>query len=153
VFLFKGKTNDFNNKSEKTMSVTDFLKDNEQIGDDITNFESNLPLLDISKSMELVFSYKKQMEQGLNEFSDKLNKLKEISLDISDEFSLQEDLLNRINDKSGRETESLLKSNKKVKELQTEISNSTRYCIIFIILMIVLFIIAAVLIYIAAVLR
>jgi hypothetical protein len=130
VYLYKGKDNEYENKSEKITLVTDFLKENEILGEEITDLESNVPLLDISQSLKKVDIVKKEIDKEIKELNNKLSNLQEISYSITDELDVQEKILNNIQDKELKETDTLLTLKKNTDYANEQTNTTTRLVVI-----------------------
>ena len=74
--------------------------------------------------------YKKQMDQGLDAFSKKIEKLKHITDDIGSELDEQNKLLENIGDKVDNELERLKNLNERTEKANKLANQSTKICLI-----------------------
>lgn len=119
----------------------------EQLPDDPC--DSNLPALDISKSLAVVDEYKKQLDQGLDDFEKKVDALREIATGMHESLDRQDTLLNKIDNKVDREQKKLDDLNYRVEDAIVQVSSSTRWTIILIIVVVLSVIFLVVFAYVA----
>lgn len=130
-------------KEEKSEETQKFLSANlafeENLPDDARY--SNLPEIDISRSLAKVQENKKLIDAGLDQFSKKLENLKEIAQDTSAELDEHIKLVDRIDHKVDTENENLANLTKNVDKTIEEVNKSTRLacvCILFTVFAIIL---------------
>ena len=108
----------------------------QDLPDDATR--SNLPQIDISTAMLKVQDIQKQIDQGLDVFSKKLDDLHQMSINIGSELTEQNMLLKNIEDKVDKEIERLKNLNERVDNALDKVGGSNKImCIICIAIIIV----------------
>ncbi|KAG2383607.1 hypothetical protein C9374_004278 [Naegleria lovaniensis] len=111
----------------------------QNLPDDAT--KSQLPSIDISQAMLKVQDMQKQIDQGLDVFSKKLDDLHQMSLDIGSELNEQNRLLEQIDKKVEEEVTKLKNLNARVESALDKVGGSNKImCIICIAIIIVQFV-------------
>lgn len=120
----------------KSSGVMDGVVLEQNLPDDAT--KSQLPTIDISQAMLKVQDMQKQIDQGLDVFSKKLDDLHQMSLDIGNELNEQNRLLEQIDKKVEEEVTKLKNLNAKVDNALDKVGGSNKImCIICIAIIIV----------------
>ncbi len=115
--------------AEKLMLAT-------QLPDDPT--KSNLPTIDISQQMLQLERLNKTLDEKLDIFGEKLDKLKEAAQDIGGELDRQNIMLENLEDKVEKEMQRLDALNKRVENALDAVGGSCKLiCIVAIIIVIV----------------
>lgn len=111
--------------------------------------ESSLPKIDVSRSLSKVHNTHKLIEQGITDFSEKVDKLKDITLEISSELDDHKRLLENIDEKTMIEQAKIESMTQKIDGAIGQTHNSFRVAIAFICLLILLIIVATIVLYIS----
>ncbi|KAL9655487.1 hypothetical protein ABK040_002155 [Willaertia magna] len=135
-----------NSSEQKKPLMSEHLINEEDLPKDARDY-GNLPRINIEASLSQVHLYKKQMDEGLDLFSKKIDQLKIMSEDIGTELDEQNQLLDNMNDKAENEIDRLKKLNEKTEQAQKLANDSLRICCIVLGLSIVAIVIAGVAIY------
>eukprot|EP00299_Pterocystis_sp_00344_P016662 c8360_g1_i1.p2 GENE.c8360_g1_i1~~c8360_g1_i1.p2 ORF type:complete len:141 (-),score=37.98 c8360_g1_i1:67-489(-) len=99
---------------------------------------SELPDFEIEEQMQQLKQRDKQIDEGLEEISKGVGRLKQVAVAIGDELTLQNEMLNVIETKVDTANEQLLTLNKKMKQTLTKVKGADRFIMNFILLMVVL---------------
>ncbi|EFC49808.1 predicted protein [Naegleria gruberi] len=118
-----------NTPSQSKPLISEFLLNEEDLPQDARDY-GNLPRINIEESLTQVQMYKKQMDQGLDAFSKKIEKLKHITDDIGSELDEQNKLLENIGDKVDNELERLKNLNERTEKANKLANQSTKICLI-----------------------
>jgi hypothetical protein len=112
-----------------------------------------LPSIDISKSLSKVKSFQERVDLQVNVFSNKLDKLREVIMSTGDELDQQKILMDGVDLKVNSETTSLISINSRVEQSHVQTNTSTRLCVLFILIVILLFCGSIVFLYLSMMLR
>ncbi|KAG2393298.1 hypothetical protein C9374_006829 [Naegleria lovaniensis] len=127
--LFSINEDETEKKGQPSSLISEHLLHEEDLPQDARDY-GNLPRINIEESLTQVSMYKKQMDQGLDMFSKKIEKLKYISEDMSSELDEQNKLLGSIGDKVDDEIEHLKRLNERTDQANKLANQSTKICLI-----------------------
>lgn len=111
--------------------------------------DTNLPKLNIDKSLAACQQFRKQLDEGLDALSLQVSKLNEIATNIGDSVDRQNTLLDNMEKKVDKQTEVIDHLNERVEDMITKVSQSGRMACILILLVVVALLVCAVVVYIA----
>lgn len=109
--------------------------------------------LDLKDSIARVHRYRERLDSQLESFSIKVDKLKGIIQDTQDELDGQVGVISSINTKVDSETTNLIGITKGVQKSANETNQSTRLCIMFILIVVLLFLGSIVFLYISILIK
>lgn len=132
---------------EKKVKVNDISSIFQDIPDN--PLESSLPKIDISKSLEKVQNTHKLIEEGITDFGQKVDKLKDITLEINGELDDHKRLLETIDEKTMIEKAKIEAMSKKIDYATDQTNTSFRLAIAFICFLVLLIIVATIVLYIS----
>ncbi|KAL0480212.1 SYP71 [Acrasis kona] len=92
--------------------------------------DSQLPRIDISKSLAMVEENKKKMDKGLDIFEKKLDQLKQMASDIGTELDESNAMLDTIDNKVGEQQEKIQLLNDRTEKAINQVNNTTRLAIV-----------------------
>jgi len=99
---------------------------------------SDLPPLEVEAQIQQLKERDKKIDEGLEDISKGVGRLKNIAQGIDEELTLQSEMLNVIETKVDAANEQLLTLNRKMKDTLKKVKGADRFIVNFILLMIVL---------------
>jgi len=132
--------------TSKKSLISEHLLREEDLPQDARDY-GDLPRINIEESLTQVQMYKKQMDEGLDVFSKKIEKLRYVAEDIGSELDEQNKLLEHIGDKVDDEIERLKKLNEKTDQANKIANQSTKICLIMLGVSIITVIVGGVAVY------
>jgi hypothetical protein len=140
----KGKKGDKNR--EELLGGVEFGSDDQPSGggkvlvqsNELSDEErANLPEIDISDAMAKVEKMKEKIDQGLDEFNKKLDKLKDMATTIGTELDEQNAMIDSIDKKAEKELERLKNLNKKLDGALDKVGGANKMICIIVLLIII----------------
>ena len=106
-----------------------------------------LPPIDISESKKKIIDYKKRIDEGLEQFSNKVDVLKDIALKQSDELDQQNKMIGDMSQNIEKKKGTLNEFRKELEAIEKHVDITTKLFVLFILLIILVILATIIFVY------